>query len=84
MQVWAVFYHPTLFSEEVGLSAMEFLRAHVNVNHAIQLYQRALNVIDNLDPVAGARIRRFYRREDACRKICIYSLKHFLVKPTPQ
>lgn len=84
MQVWAVFYHPTLFTEDVGLSSVEFLRIHVNVNLCIQLYQRALKIIDAFDPEAGARIRRFYRREDACRKIYIYSFKQFLAKPALQ
>ncbi|KXN87879.1 Aspartate--tRNA ligase, mitochondrial [Leucoagaricus sp. SymC.cos] len=59
LQVWAVFYHPDLFSEE--------------------LYQRALKVIDNLDSEASARIRRFYRREDACRTLIGHLLRRLLL-----
>ncbi|KAF9449904.1 4'-phosphopantetheinyl transferase [Macrolepiota fuliginosa MF-IS2] len=59
MQVWAVFYHPTLFTED--------------------LYQRALGVIDVLDPEASARIRRFYRREDACRTLIGHLLRRLML-----
>ncbi|KAJ7507540.1 hypothetical protein B0H11DRAFT_2153209 [Mycena galericulata] len=46
MQVQAIAYDPTLFTDE--------------------LYQRALLL---LDPESSARIKRFYRREDACRTL---------------
>ncbi|KAJ7086670.1 hypothetical protein C8R44DRAFT_820754 [Mycena epipterygia] len=46
MQVQAITYEPTLFTD--------------------QLYQRALLL---LDPESSARIKRFYRREDACRTL---------------
>lgn len=59
MQVWAVFYEPDLFTEE--------------------LYQRALKVLDGLDSEAVARIRRFYRREDACRTLIGHLLRRLMV-----
>ncbi|KAJ7499143.1 hypothetical protein FB451DRAFT_1118041 [Mycena latifolia] len=46
MQVIAITYEPTLFTDE--------------------LYQRALLL---LDPESSARIKKFYRREDACRTL---------------
>ncbi|XP_006459883.1 hypothetical protein AGABI2DRAFT_219279, partial [Agaricus bisporus var. bisporus H97] len=59
MQVWAVLYHPTLFTDD--------------------LYQRALKVIDTLDPEAATRIRRFYRREDACRTLIGHLLRRLML-----
>ncbi|KAK0206294.1 hypothetical protein DFS33DRAFT_1372650 [Desarmillaria ectypa] len=46
MQVWAVHYDPTLFSED--------------------LYHAGLSVVD---PESATRIKKFFRREDACRTL---------------
>ncbi|KAK0242513.1 hypothetical protein EDD85DRAFT_292752 [Armillaria nabsnona] len=46
MQVWAVYYDPTLFSED--------------------LYHAGISVVD---PESATRIRKFFRREDACRTL---------------
>ncbi|KAK0498528.1 hypothetical protein EDD18DRAFT_1461547 [Armillaria luteobubalina] len=46
MQVWAVYYEPALFSED--------------------LYNAGLSLVD---PESATRIKRFFRREDACRTL---------------
>lgn len=70
MQVWAVIYNPKLFSEDVRENRM-VVRCALESEFEVQLYHRALGLVD-LD--SAARIKRFYRREDACRECNFESL----------
>lgn len=63
MQLRAIIYHPTAFPETVRTSAQPLIRFNLPLFFP-QLYQDALA---SVDPESQTRIKRFYRREDACR-----------------
>lgn len=66
MRVHAVIYDPTGFTDEVPrLSFYKSLFVDRSLPWVNQLYQTALSVVDS---ESQSRIKRFYHRDDACRK----------------
>lgn len=74
MQLWAISYEPSSFTDEVS---SKVLPIKYILNNALEAYEKGLSL---LDTQSRDKIRRFYHRSDACRCLLGRLLPRMLLK----